>query len=322
MLESVSFVSINTPLLSNDEVVVGLDISTVSTGVAVLSNQGIKVANIDVSRAADKHDVFETIKRRLSLEKQLSEMLEGLGIKWLVVEDVFIGSNATTYRELVNLNNVPDELLVKGTLHTTQPIEDVLVRVQSRVWKSWIRPKIQDQGGIIHDGGRYLSDKQVVRQSLAAWGINPDSLGGGKGNQDRCDAFGMAFGLILHKEGSEGRGGEKGEGYEGENGARGGNESLLSDFEMWYQRDLKDDSSFKDALRGRQETVLSKVEFNRVVTQGLDSFKKWLDETATDSTRVFIVPSASLGSLGKKLGFSVVWGGADFAFCRKSLNGR
>ena len=313
VLESVSSVSINTPLLCDDEVVVGLDISTVSTGVAVLSNQGIKVANIDVSHAASKNDVFETIKRRLSLEKQLSDMLEGQGIQWLVVEDVFMGTNATTYKELVNLNNVPDELLVKGILHTTQPIEDVLVRVQSRVWKSWIRPKIQDQGGIIHDGGRYLSDKQVVRQSLAAWGINPDSLGGGKGNQDRCDAFGMAFGLILNKENGEAEGSE----VEGGNGTRSGSESPLSAFSMWYQKDLKDDSSFKDALHGRQETVLSKVEFNRVVTQGYDSFTKWLDATATNATRVFIVPNASLGALGKKLGFSVVWGGADFAFCRK-----
>lgn len=311
MLESVSSVSINTSLLSNDEVVVGLDISTVSTGVAVLSNQGIKVANIDVSHAAAKNDVFETIKRRLSLEQQLTEMLNGLGIQWLVVEDVFMGTNATTYKELVNLNNVPDELLVKGILSTTQPIEDVLVRVQSRVWKSWIRPKIQDQGGIIHDGGRYLSDKQVVRQSLAAWGINPDSLGGGKGNQDRCDAFGMAFGLILNKENE---GGKPPEGIPVAKEDKGG---LLSDFSMWYQKDLKDDPSFKDALHGRQETVLSKVEFNRVVTQGYDSFKKWLDATATDATRVFIVPNASLGALGKKLGFSVVWGGADFAFCRK-----
>lgn len=311
MLESVSSVSINTSLLSNDEVVVGLDISTVSTGVAVLSNQGIKVANIDVSHAAAKNDVFETIKRRLSLEQQLTEMLNGLGIQWLVVEDVFMGTNATTYKELVNLNNVPDELLVKGILSTTQPIEDVLVRVQSRVWKSWIRPKIQDQGGIIHDGGRYLSDKQVVRQSLAAWGINPDSLGGGKGNQDRCDAFGMAFGLILNKENE---GGKPPEGIPVAKEDKGG---LLSDFSMWYQKDLKDDPSFKDALRGRQETVLSKVEFNRVVTQGYDSFKKWMDATATDATRVFIIPNASLGALGKKLGFSVVWGGADFAFCRK-----
>jgi hypothetical protein len=316
VMDSISSVSINTPLLSNDEVVVGLDISTVSTGVAVLSNQGIKVANIDVSHAASKNDVFETIKRRLSLEKQLSDMLDGLGIKWLVVEDVFMGTNATTYKELVNLNNVPDELLVKGILRTTQPIEDVLVRVQSRVWKSWIRPKIQDQGGIIHDGGRYLSDKQVVRQSLSAWGINPDSLGGGKGNQDRCDAFGMAFGLIINKEDSEGESGRDGE-AEGGDGAREGTESPLSAFEMWYQKDLKDDPSFKDALHGRQETVLSKVEFNRVVTQGYDSFKKWLDDTATDASRVFIVPNASLGALGKKLGFSVVWGGADFAFCRK-----
>lgn len=311
VLESVSSVSINTSLLSNDEVVVGLDISTVSTGVAVLSNQGIKVANIDVSHAAAKNDVFETIKRRLSLEQQLTEMLNGLGIQWLVVEDVFMGTNATTYKELVNLNNVPDELLVKGILSTTQPIEDVLVRVQSRVWKSWIRPKIQDQGGIIHDGGRYLSDKQVVRQSLAAWGINPDSLGGGKGNQDRCDAFGMAFGLILNKENE---GGKPPEGIPVAKEDKGG---LLSDFSMWYKKDLKDDPSFKDALRGRQETVLSKVEFNRVVTQGYDSFKKWMDATATDATRVFIIPNASLGALGKKLGFSVVWGGADFAFCRK-----
>lgn len=312
-METISAVSINTPLLCDDEAVVGLDISTVSTGVAVLSNQGIKVANIDVSHAADKGDVFETIKRRLSLEKQLAEMLEGHRIKWLVVEDVFMGSNATTYRELVNLNNVPDELLVKGVLHTTQPIEDVLVRVQSRVWKSWIRSKIQDQGGIIHEGGRYLSDKQVVRQSLAAWGINPDSLGGGKGNQDRCDAFGMAFGLILNKE-NEGEGRKPPEGI---SAAKEVKESPLSDFEMWYQTDLRSDYSFKEALRGRQETVLSKVEFNRVVTQGYDSFKKWLDDTAMDATRVFIVPNASLGALGKKLGFSVVWGGADFAFCRR-----
>lgn len=311
-METISAVSINTPLLCGDEAVVGLDISTVSTGVAVLSNQGIRVANIDVSHAADKNDVFETIKRRLSLEKQLTEMLEGLRVKWLIVEDVFMGSNATTYKELVNLNNVPDELLVKGILHTVQPIEDVLVRVQSRVWKSWIRPKIQNQGGIIHEGGRYLSDKQVVRQSLAAWGINPDSLGGGKGNQDRCDAFGMAFGLLLNKENA----GQKVEGASTAKEAKGG-ESSLSDFEMWYQNGLKSESSFKAALHGRQETVLSKVEFNRVVTQGFDSFKKWLDETAVDATRVFIVPSASLGSLGKKLGFSVVWGGADFAFCRK-----
>lgn len=319
-METISAVSINTTLLCDDEAVVGLDISTVSTGVAVLSNQGIKVANIDVSHAADKGDVFETIKRRLSLEKQLAEMLEGQRIKWLVVEDVFMGSNATTYRELVNLNNVPDELLVEGVLHTTQPIEDVLVRVQSRVWKSWIRSKIQDQGGIIHEGGRYLSDKQVVRQSLAAWGINPDSLGGGKGNQDRCDAFGMAFGLILNKENEgEGEGRRPPEGIPAAKGAKEGSskESPLSDFEMWYQTDLRSDSSFKEALRGRQETVLSKVEFNRVVTQGYDSLKKWVDATATDATRVFIVPCASLGSLGKKLGFSVVWGGADFAFCRK-----
>lgn len=314
-METISTVSINTPLLCDDEAVVGLDISTVSTGVAVLSNQGIRVANIDVAHAADKGDVFETIKRRLSLEKQLAEMLENQRIKWLVVEDVFMGSNATTYRELVNLNNVPDELLVKGDLRTVQPVEDVLVRVQSRVWKSWIRPKIQDQGGIIHEGGRYLSDKQVVRQSLAAWGINPDSLGGGKGNQDRCDAFGMAFGLILNKE-NEG-GSPKGISTAKEVGGNSFKESPLSDFEMWYQNDLRSDSSFKEALRGRQETLLSKVEFNRVVTQGFDSFRKWLDVTAVDATRVFIVPRASLGSLGKKLGFSVVWGGADFAFCRK-----
>lgn len=314
-METISTVSINTPLLCDDEAVVGLDISTVSTGVAVLSNQGIRVANIDVSHAADKGDVFETIKRRLSLEKQLAEMLENQRIKWLVVEDVFMGSNATTYRELVNLNNVPDELLVKGALRTVQPVEDVLVRVQSRVWKSWIRPKIQDQGGIIHEGGRYLSDKQVVRQSLAAWGINPDSLGGEKGNQDRCDAFGMAFGLILNKE-NEG-GSPKGISTAKEVGGNSFKEIPLSDFEMWYQNDLRSDSSFKEALRGRQETLLSKVEFNRVVTQGFDSFRKWLDVTAVDATRVFIVPRASLGSLGKKLGFSVVWGGADFAFCRK-----
>ena len=247
MLEKTSAVnSVESVVLPKGAAVVGLDISVSSTGVAVLSADGVWVCNISVS---DVKDDMGGARRRLAFMEALQRVfgeVSGLGLKVLrvVVEDVFVGFSAVTYRELLNLNNVVDVLALRGLLPLYQGVEaeEGIVRVQSRVWKKWIRTSVSDDGSVF-DAGKYLDDKGVVRESLRAVGIEPGDLGGGKGNQDRCDAFGMALGWVMNEEARTSRGrGEKGgaavekaggltvggtEGSEGAKGAEGaGGETL------------------------------------------------------------------------------------------------
>ena len=214
MLEKTSAVdSVESVVLPKGAAVVGLDISVSSTGVAVLSADGVWVCNISVSNVEDD---MGGARRRLAFMEALRRVFDevsGLGLKVfrVVVEDVFAGFSAVTYRELLNLNNVVDVLALRGLLPLYQGVvaEEGIVRIQSRVWKKWIRSSVSDDGSVF-DAGKYLDDKGVVRESLRAMGIEPADLGGGKGNQDRCDAFGMALGWVMNEEAKRGGEGERG----------------------------------------------------------------------------------------------------------------
>lgn len=297
---------ISSPVLPNNSVIVGLDISVTSTGLVIISNQGIWLDNFSVSR---EKGYLEDAKRRIAFRGYLENTLKDFNIYRVIVEDVFLGQNAVTYRELINLNTVIDELLVTNRLNICDDASKIIVRVQNGVWKKWIRSKIEEGQGIIHDSGRYLSAKGLVRESLSAWGIDPDSLGGGKGNQDRCDAFGMAFGWVVNQEKT----------LSGEKKAKKtqSKELTLSDVEFWYSSNLSEDLSFESYSRGRQETLISKGELNRIITKGSKSFQDWVFNLVDNKDRIYIVKGASLGALGRELGFPVIWGGADFAFCIK-----
>ena len=230
MLSSVTMVDAPKGIHAPDKgCVVGLDISVRSTGVAVVGRQptiakfsgrsvgtgiptstfggaesGIPKGEEDPANALRLAVTNETlsaeagIRRRLEFKQYLKEALSGLPVAVVVVEDVFAGVNVTSYRELLNLNNVVDELILEGVITTAAGEEPELVRVQSRVWKRWIRRFVKETpNSVVHEHAKYLNDKRVVRESLNAIGVHPETLEGGKGNQDRCDAAGMALGWLL-----------------------------------------------------------------------------------------------------------------------------
>ena len=360
MLEKTSAVdSVESVVLPKDVAVVGLDISVSSTGVAVLSADGVWVCNISVS---DVEDDMGGARRRLAFMEALQRVFDevsGLGLKVLrvVVEDVFVGFSAVTYRELLNLNNVVDVLALRGLLPLYQGVkaEEGIVRVQSRVWKKWIRTSVSDDGSVF-DAGKYLDDKGVVRESLRAVGIEPGDLGGGKGNQDRCDAFGMALGWVMNEEAKRGEGGgaavERAGGLTVGGRAEGGAEVaegaapqrkgkpkvidartllkslpslkkvspaevVVSGIRMWYSPNIDADGHFKAYLDGRQVVEVSKTELSKNVNRGLASFAEWLVGTLEGALpgRVFVCRGANLGFLCRKLGFQPSLSGATFAFC-------
>lgn len=355
MLEKTSAVdSVESVVLPKGAAVVGLDISVSSTGVAVLSADGVWVCNISVS---DVEDDMGGARRRLAFMEALQRVFDevsGLGLKVLrvVVEDVFVGFSAVTYRELLNLNNMVDVLALRGLLPLCQGVEseEGIVRVQSRVWKKWIRSSVADDGSVF-DAGKYLDDKGVVRESLRAVGIEPADLGGGKGNQDRCDAFGMALGWVMNEEASKEEsvavekgggltvGGRAEGGAEGEPPQRKGKpkaidtrtllkslprlekvspaEVVVAGIRMWYSPNIDADGHFKAYLDGRQVVEVSKTELSKNVNRGLPSFVEWLVGTLEGALpgRVFVCRGANLGFLCRKLGFQPSLSGATFAFC-------
>ena len=350
MLGSVTEVGAPIGIPSPDKgCVVGLDISVRSTGVAVVGSQpnidkfsgrsaetgipgstfggaesGIPKEEENPANALRLAVTNETlsaeagIRRRLEFKQYLKEALEGLPVAVVVVEDVFAGVNVTSYRELLNLNNVVDELILEGVITTATGEEPELVRVQSRVWKRWIRRFVKETpNSIVHENAKYLNDKQVVRESLTAIGVHPETLEGGKGNQDRCDAAGMALGWLLRDveeleapipEVEESKRVETSQ----EEGTPAGEESTLS-VDVWWGVDEPPKAGYSQ----RERYELSATELSRAVGQGYDKVGEFFcSYILGDPTAVYVVRNASVGNYGRRLGLRPMprLGGCDLCF--------
>lgn len=261
------------------------------------------------------------IRRRLEFKQYLKEALEGLPVAVVVVEDVFAGVNVTSYRELLNLNNVVDELILEGVITTATGEEPELVRVQSRVWKRWIRRFVKETpNSVVHENAKYLNDKQVVRESLSAIGIPPETLEGGKGNQDRCDAAGMALGWLLRdveelespipeaEEPKEPKSADTPQ----EESTPAGEESTLS-VDVWWGVDEPPKAGYSQ----RERYELSTTELSRAVGQGYDKVGEFFcSYILGDPTAVYVVRNASVGNYGRRLGLRPMprLGGCDLWF--------
>ncbi len=268
------------------------------------------------------------IRRRLEFKRYLKEALEGLPVSVVVVEDVFAGVNVTSYRELLNLNNVVDELILEGVITTATGEEPELVRVQSRVWKRWIRRFVKETpNSVVHEHAKYLNDKRVVRESLTAIGVRPETLEGGRGNQDRCDAAGMALGWLLRDveelespipeveepkvpdaEAEE----PKSADISLEEGTPAGEESTLS-VDVWWGVDEPPKAGYSQ----RERYELSATELSRAVGQGFDKVGEFFcSYILGDPTAVYVVRNASVGNYGRRLGLRPMprLGGCDLLF--------
>lgn len=342
--------------------VVGLDISVRSTGVAIVGRQptiakfsgkgvgtgiprstfggaesGIPKEEENPANALRLAVTNETlsaeagIRRRLEFKQYLKEALSGLPVAVVVVEDVFAGVNITSYRELLNLNNVVDELILEGVITTAAGEEPELVRVQSRVWKRWIRRFVKETpNSVVHEHAKYLNDKRVVRESLTAIGVPPETLEGGKGNQDRCDAAGMALGWLLRDveelespipeveepkvsdaEVEEPKSADTSP-EEAKDSTPAGEESTLS-VDVWWGVDEPPNSGYLQ----RERYELSATELSRAVGQGFDKVGEFFcSYILGDPAAVYVVRNASVGNYGRRLGLRPMprLGGCDLWF--------
>lgn len=350
MLSSVTMVDAPKGIHAPDKgCVVGLDISVRSTGVAIVGSQpdiakfsgkraetGVPKSTFggaesgtlkeeensaNALRLAVTNETLSAeagIRRRLEFKQYLKEALEGLPVAVVVVEDVFAGVNITSYRELLNLNNVVDELILEGVITTAAGEEPELVRVQSRVWKRWIRRFVKyTPNSVVHEHAKYLNDKQVVRESLTAIGVPPETLEGGKGNQDRCDAAGMALGWLLRDveelespipEAEE----LKRADTSPEEGTPAGEESTLS-VDVWWGVDEPPKAGYSQ----RERYELSATELSRAVGQGFDKVGEFFcSYILGDPAAVYVVRNASVGNYGRRLGLRPMprLGGCDLWF--------
>lgn len=268
------------------------------------------------------------IRRRLEFKQYLKEALSGIPVAVVVVEDVFAGVNITSYRELLNLNNVVDELILEGVITTAAGEEPELVRVQSRVWKRWIRRFVKETpNSVVHEHAKYLSDKRVVRESLTAIGVPPETLEGGKGNQDRCDAAGMALGWLLRDvedlespipEAEEPKVSDaeveepKSADTSQEEGTPAGEENTLS-VDVWWGVDEPPKAGYSQ----RERYELSATELSRAVGQGFDKVGEFFcSYILGDPAAVYVVRNASVGNYGRRLGLRPMprLGGCDLWF--------
>lgn len=353
MLSSVTMVDAPKGIHAPDKgCVVGLDISVRSTGVAVVGRQptiakfsgkraetgvpkstfggaesGIPKEEENPANALRLAVTNETlsaeagIRRRLEFKQYLKEALAGLPVSVVVVEDVFAGVNVSSYRELLNLNNVVDELILEGSITTATGEEPELVRVQSRVWKRWIRRFVKETpNSVVHEHAKYLNDKRVVRESLSAIGVHPETLEGGRGNQDRCDAAGMTLGWLLRDvEELEAPAAEAEEPEEPksadtsqEESTPAGEESTLS-VDVWWGVDEPPKAGYSQ----RERYELSATELSRAVGQGFDKVGEFFcSYILGDPAAVYVVRNASVGNYGRRLGLRPMprLGGCDLWF--------
>lgn len=166
----------------------GLDFSKLSSGISLIENGEIQTTNISLKNVDCRSDVglSKEIFYRKALKQSLIDIMDNRDFDVVVVEDVFTGENVGTSRVLYSINTVIDELIYEGIFHVKK-----LVRVQSKVWKSWLS---KSYDGV--DSLKGLNDKIKVEGYLKNLGYAEDKT---KGYQDRLDATGMILGY-LYKE--------------------------------------------------------------------------------------------------------------------------
>lgn len=164
----------------------GLDISQNSSGIC-LYRDGVKSVYNSSVVYDDKNPHAEALIRK-QLKDDLLEVIDGIELDVIVIEDVFEGSNPDTVRKLYALNTAIDDLIIDGKV-----ICKNFVRVQNVTWKSWL--SVVDSNGIY----KGFNDKEKVQGYLSILGISEE----GTGFQDRLDATGMVLGYFLKGKESE-----------------------------------------------------------------------------------------------------------------------
>lgn len=157
----------------------GLDISEESSGIC-LYKDGEKVS-ANISLVTKESEDFYEVKCRRELKDCLLELVSGLNIDVIVIEDVYQGVNPKTTRILYAINTAMDELILDGACSCKR-----FIRVQNKVWKSWLF-KLDTEHRF-----KGLEDKLRIQKCLELVGV----VDSGEGFQDRLDSCGMLIGYF------------------------------------------------------------------------------------------------------------------------------
>lgn len=252
----------------------GLDISKNSTGISLVEDGNLLQGNIVLEPEKGVHK--EVLLRR-QLSRYLRELLEGKKLDVVVIEDVFIGENASTSRTLFALNTAIDELILDGICE----VKD-FVRVSNKLWKSKIFTLDTTRAS------KGYNDKERINYCLGLLGVK-DS---GDGFQDRLDSLGLLVSYFI----------EGGILDEGINNIK----VRFSDIEASYEID----SSY--LFYGRDDLDRGKIQF---IDYTNFSKKKIIKLLSKSPDTIFVSSnSVYLGNLGVDLGLDSIEDGGYFAF--------
>ena len=259
----------------------GFDLSLTSTGIAGLEDGEFFTSVLSLKEEAGKSEAHA----RMKLKAELAEEFEGVHFDAVIVEDVFFGASPKTYRQLLSLNTVVDELLLEGVF------TGELVRVDNNRWKKWLSPLLPG----VKRG--YWKDKTYIRSALGTLGVHFTGVGA----QDRADALGMCVGWLLENAQELGLK----ETYEEEEvqvgrGSDAGGRILWRDVAWEYS---------EERLPGSQEVKLKQLSKAGVleVLEGIQ-----------EDDVVLAAPLRSLGLLGAQINAPVLPEGGWFHFSLKT----
>lgn len=260
-------------LKDNTHTFVGLDLSVHSSGLSYISGDTVYAETFDATKGLDKDDPLYEGRVRLAVKGILTDFISSHNPDYVILEDVFNGATPKVYRQLMNINNIVDELILSNTIDTQ------LVRVNNRVWKSWLVSKVPS------DSVKYMTDKIRVEVSLAYYGLTRFDVDH-KGYQDEFDSIGMALGYYLKTFLNQT---PESSSYTAVTGSNFNKSQLLSTIQV---------SQLPPANIAEPTLVTDKTHLNRAIRSGLLPFLRYsYDALATTGSQCLHYQDVSMGIL-------------------------
>jgi Holliday junction resolvasome RuvABC endonuclease subunit len=265
-------------LKDNTHVLVGLDLSTRSSGFSLITGDTVYAETYNPSQGIDKEDALRDGKIRANLKDFMLEFINTHQPEYVILEDVFNGATPKIYRQLMNLNNIMDELILNGDINTE------LVRVNNRVWKTWLGSRVPAENL------KYLTDKIKVETSLAYYGLTRLQVDHINGYQDEFDSIGMALGYYINNFLDSNCSFD----IESVKGSNFNRSQLLQTLEV---------STLPPSNIQNIKIIKDTTEFNRAVRKGILPFLRFSYDSLADSgEKCLCYPDTVLGILCEPLG--------------------
>lgn len=257
---------------------IALDVAKNHTGVVYWDGERLHRHGFSIDEY-DKTDPFAEYKMRRQFKYRLNEVINGLSVQYIAIEDVYGGENFDTVRKLLALQTVIDELLFDRALYT-----DKFFRWSESKWASLTRTIYKQRGRLkskVETQGilEYLEDEFVLMHKDDSASAKRDIF-----YEDICDATGILLAVVASE-------------IMQANIAKASS-IKLSQVKMFYIDDLEVTYGHKDR-RVREEGFIS-VDLDY---RNLERSICMQASQHPDDVLCALLPSSKLGIFGSKNGF-------------------